>query len=1196
MGDNEHALRAHIRNLLLDYCRTHLTIDHVKFTRQAASELLAESLNYIPTHDPASLLLPTDPFDFLAKKWRLDSIEEYEEHPVVSAEALQYVKQKLPRPGKPKSSTIWDEAQDVDYERWLSRRPMSPVLTAYALRETPKLGSRSAADMGPKSHTGFLDSYGIHPVKVEDDEEQPRLDLDDALDNKPSMNAETYAAVTESIRFAARQLNSRDSAPGDNAYARDFLRADSPIPMPAQLDSPPLFARDRLPGHRPNALVSYPHPAGLKSMSDLPALVPKVEIKKEDEEEDLYKEHLIVVNGWQAYNVPSSPSRTPSLGGSSSEIDELFPPSPENTQLFIESLASAQMDEYELPRSEKVGRARVRPKVIGEGESLGSFLGSLLQPHQVRKERAQIVTTPKSYPSSPHTTITMSMLGQPPSVLEDEFNIGDAAPDNFRGYMSDPDLEDIVGRLCGGVPDEDLTDVIIREKIDEKYCLLMDVPELPPPNVHPPSIFLPKKLSDLVAVPEPLIPSTSHDKQPFEGLRKAKGLRSLTMELTWMPFKYGRTIPTDEDCAGVTDANSIRDAILKWIGDDETRAVTELQRLLEEALSLDTDLDAETSCPPSMHGWWDGGSAADDLRSGDYITNNIILTRMDRRKANGLSGDAFGNLSQDEDASVDEVDQRKKRVKFDDHHRTADGPAHYGDDLHQVDDSGILMVEPDCVNGSDNVFSQLALGAEGFEGALADGDLFRDIDPIHHIDHASASPRALRYSPMVSARYNAHSTYEVTTAAVGLPEQHYHHEGELWPVNDAENSAAFMPLSFDSAHVPIAPHTPEPDAPSPRRYGFAPDVDPSQRNVLISADGRESPNVSSTTLIQAPARGISGFSPMTSARQSLADFLKFRGKSFATTTNADPHSALNAQLSVPAVHDSATSRDIPEELLDSRTLRLHDHRTLPTTVHRYMASMDFIQKRALVVALSSSECLVDLTERERLGDVELIVDPDTAILFSTLAALPSELDSLMMRLTQLSWRYMHLLVILEAYPPSSSYRHDHDSSTAAPYAFSPPVVKAVKKLRRDLSIADACRSKCSMSTVHFAFANTVEEAAMFTRVYGDIAQDRDATGGAIWGAREWLDLDEQDGELDLAGVDGMNMFAASIVLCQISLEDFLDQTPEERLDYYAALVGTERITRFNEEFTRRSAAMELHSSPLSSVHDQSDRLPLAEDS
>ncbi|KZP24085.1 hypothetical protein FIBSPDRAFT_889053 [Athelia psychrophila] len=41
-------------------------------------------------------------------------------------------------------------------------------------------------------------------------------------------------------------------------------------------------------------------------------------------------------------------------------------------------------------------------------------------------------------------------------------------------------------------------------------------------------------------------------------------------------------------------------------------------------------------------------------------------------------------------------------------------------------------------------------------------------------------------------------------------------------------------------------------------------------------------------------------------------------------------------------------------------------------------------------------------------------------------------------------------------------------------------------------------------------ADTFEQAAMFTKCFCDCAEANDATGGVIWGSREWLDNEEQE--------------------------------------------------------------------------------------
>ncbi len=49
------------------------------------------------------------------------------------------------------------------------------------------------------------------------------------------------------------------------------------------------------------------------------------------------------------------------------------------------------------------------------------------------------------------------------------------------------------------------------------------------------------------------------------------------------------------------------------------------------------------------------------------------------------------------------------------------------------------------------------------------------------------------------------------------------------------------------------------------------------------------------------------------------------------------------------------------------------------------------------------------------------------------------------------------------------------------------------------------------------------------------------------------------GEYDLCGVQGINCFAAALLLSQISLEDFLEKFTEARLSEFGELIGMDRI-------------------------------------
>ncbi|KAJ3755300.1 hypothetical protein EV360DRAFT_27504, partial [Lentinula raphanica] len=226
----------------------------------------------------------------------------------------------------------------------------------------------------------------------------------------------------------------------------------------------------------------------------------------------------------------------------------------------------------------------------------------------------------------------------------------------------------------------------------------------------------------------------------------------------------------------------------------------------------------------------------------------------------------------------------------------------------------------------------------------------------------------------------------------------------------------------------------------------------------------------------------------------------------------------------------------PESIFDKNTLRLPDlgDRTLPTTAHWYMASMNLLQKQALVRSLRSGACGIGLVERDTLVAVDLIIDPHTAVIFTNLLALPSQLDS--------------------ATKATSSA-----SASSSLNAYSPPVIKAVRKFRRDMSLKEACGDKREGCRVLNAFADTVQDAAMIARMFGDEAEKRSGTEVGLWGDRAWLDDEGGEDEDNLAAADGMNHFSACVILCQISLDDLLEMDPEERVARFALHVGHDRM-------------------------------------
>lgn len=234
-------------------------------------------------------------------------------------------------------------------------------------------------------------------------------------------------------------------------------------------------------------------------------------------------------------------------------------------------------------------------------------------------------------------------------------------------------------------------------------------------------------------------------------------------------------------------------------------------------------------------------------------------------------------------------------------------------------------------------------------------------------------------------------------------------------------------------------------------------------------------------------------------RLVLGDFLALRGKSQATPATVSEK--LSSPVPIPAAPILATPFAVPEALLDRSTLRLLDPPSVQSTTHQYLASFNFIQKRLLVRSLASAECAVDLIERDIHDGVDLILDHDTATLFVILAALPSQCDSLNAHISHLSWRYKFLLIIFECFSAEDAYSNKGMSTNID--FFSPPVVKAVKKLRRGLGIAEGSGTKRVDCDVSWAFAASVGEAARFSRIFGDAAEGR-AISGVLWGPRDWL--------------------------------------------------------------------------------------------
>ncbi|KAJ7611582.1 hypothetical protein FB45DRAFT_940310 [Roridomyces roridus] len=1041
--DSEHALRVHARQLLLNYALNYLTADYIQLTEQAVLDLDNQYLTTIPTTDPNSLILPTDPYETLTRIHGLGSLEAFQERFQSTPDAIQCIK-KLLKPEKPKSDRVF--LQESNFEScspvW---RPMSPILTSHARRETPKPGSNNFFQSLPASHPEFLTSQSIKPIENEP-VIQPLVKPDLVLNCSWQLHQKEHDAVRSLLNSAVmirghknRHLDLDPSA-----------RPDSPPIPPKSRPEPPFMPifprRQRVRG---GVREADPPPSGLKGVASLPAVI-LPPVKVEEIEPELYKQNMVIVNGWHAYH--SSPSPTPPSSQESDQIDELFRSTPDTTPPPV---YPTKMELPQIPRVRRIGGVRKKTSPIGHGKDFGSFITPLVQKAPVW---APLSTEPAT-----------SMLGQP-----------DSPSTVIKREELDHDIEQLYGHQR-----KNPGDFIRNEKLDTNEQLLFDIPALPPPNEHAPNaLFLPLNLANFV---QPLKAKGQAAHATHQFLKKAKGIPSLNVELSWVPVAAKTRIPSHSEVLKVTD---LFDA-------DAADLVTEIVILLERIPAMLDSAERET-CYIKM---W----PEDDMPVEPFpliAPCHIALSRKERRRAAGLADE----VEEDDIDSDDSLEDPLFDVRGTKRPRLAQ------DEF--FDDSGVS-------------FEPFDLAQDMLTGYIDPHDVDKEnIPPFTQVyergDFEQLNPDDVSRSPFASQMDYA-----------------------------MQECQDFEILSFDSAQ--------------PTQLA-APPTDYSDETYSQMFEPHPTAIVNDSAVVTKPP-SLALEPDMATHSLGISEFAKLRAKKVSGPVPEKPL--------IPQDTPQEPSHDIPDNIYDRNTLRLPSSRNPPQTLHRYMVSMDLVQKQALVRILRSRACAVDLIERNSLDGVDIILDPHTAIIFTNLLTLPSECADLVTRVCQQSWLYSRLLVIFDAYPAARSYQPRTGSSNAASelFAYSPPVLKALGKLRRDVGIQEACEAKRRDCVVQYAFADTVEEAAMVTRYFGDLAEASDESH-ALWGDRAWLDDDVPEGEQDLAAADGMNRFAAFVILCQIDLEEFLDLNPEERVNKFGGFVGLERMLLLNQVIERRLRAME----------------------
>ncbi|KAK0230465.1 hypothetical protein IW262DRAFT_1291584 [Armillaria fumosa] len=1127
-NEEECALREHIRNILYEYAVTHLTVDYIQFTEDAVSEvkdiltvpmLLSQALVVVPLHDKNSIRLPTDPFLSLMQRYRFGDLEPYREKFQVLPDVLQYLKNVMKvNYGPTKNEKVAHEFSTNDKEDFVVHEPLSPKLNRKSRRATPHPGSSGSLTSVPQSRTAFLRSRSIKPISLEgfDDPKVSPAEVLYVLLAQVSRNPTkvfrdlNYRLQTEERQAVSAFLKSAAAlsclGPAyKNKYFDPSTRDDSPPLKFREEESVPMFPRSKRGGAECSANVSF-FPSDFQKMRDLPSKIPPI-AKVEDDDAELFKANMAVVDGWQTY-ITSSPSpSTPSLS-QEDNIDQLFNVSSPDTE--ISPLKLTRMDLPPLPRNRGRHGSGKQVSPIGKGKSLSEFLLPLISSTTAEQEPEghHLLPIPES-----------STLGQPPSMPDDAIRSTDT-------------LDDEIDRIYESVNAENPKDIILNETLTEEVSLLMKVPVLPPPNEHlPGALFLPTKLLEYVCPPKS---TKAHNDQAMptdKFLRKAKGIQSLSLALSWtqVPFTVKGNLPTHMDVTGsstLIDGDDMRNGL------PEDHIKTQVQSLLEMAIMSDSSplvsdtkhllLDEDNEPSPE-----------DDLYSSE-----IMLSRVERSRLSGLT--VVENPNEDDSDSDKENQPSFPR------------PAKRA----RINYSPTVILNEDTSNP------------------------FRFSHPDDMLDVAITGAPFYRHEQgdqFLQQQQRVDDAYPNSQFSTGIREDSQSQQGPFQPLSFESNDAL-------SQHIARREASMEPYSASPRLiYAYEPVITNTDTNEYAVTDS-PAPALSTQHASNFQPRFPADTPSVTNDSMlipeiathplGIADFLKLRAK---RTNSTDSPSATAPNPCVPDVQVEINTnipeapRTAPPEIFDKNTLLLPT-RGEPSTAHFYMASMETLQKQVLIRTLRSSLCAVGLVEREHLSGVDLILDPNTAIIFASLISISSQRETLLSAVSEQSWRYTNLLVIFEAYPISASYKAA--VSVTLLNAYTPPNLKAIGRFRRDVDLAEACDKKSPTCRVLMAFADTVEDAAMFARYFGDVAEAEDVSQGSVWGDRAWLDGEVAEEEESLAAVYGMNRFAAYVILCQITVEEFLDLSPQERIDRFGIYVGHERMMSVNAFVEARSRDIE----------------------
>ncbi|KAG1879583.1 hypothetical protein C8R48DRAFT_767834 [Suillus tomentosus] len=294
----ELTVRNHIRQTFLPYVRKHITRDHVAYTESKLEQIFTESLDFVPLADPHVLVLPPDPLDTLVRSLK-DLDFSFDERLTTDGDTVRKIKSSLKTivgEGRElRSEACWREEDHMHTHIAEIYRPMTPILTNRARKQTPKAGSNALRASLPRTQPALFEHIGVKSVAVAQIEDSDIPNLEEVLNVRPTIESTTRTYILSLFKSANPPAQLTET----NVHVASFLRADSP-PLQIQRPlSPPLFSRSQAStGSSWTGITNAKDIVG--RLNAAPAPVP------EELEDNIDSGNMSIVDGWGTCAVPSS--------------------------------------------------------------------------------------------------------------------------------------------------------------------------------------------------------------------------------------------------------------------------------------------------------------------------------------------------------------------------------------------------------------------------------------------------------------------------------------------------------------------------------------------------------------------------------------------------------------------------------------------------------------------------------------------------------------------------------------------------------------------------------------------------------------------------------------------------------------------------------------------------------------------------